>query len=148
MERLRPVVEREGTAAQRARFFQTLVSANLRRERYRVSAETVQFARRSLQASLETRVAPEVALARFVLGFQLLFHDALDEAEATMRAALADAERIGDVTLQARCLTYVMAIQRRRGEVSATEEWAARSSPRACSCLLVSASTSPKLSRT
>jgi tetratricopeptide (TPR) repeat protein len=125
-DRLRPVVERDGTATQRARFFQVMVNASARRERYRVSAETVRFARLSLEATRETRVEQEIALARFILGFELLFHDDFDEADATLRAALTEAERIGDVPLQTRCTNYLMAVQRRRGHVAATEEWADR----------------------
>ncbi len=124
---VRPVVERHGTPQQRARFFQTLVQLNLRRERYDASTETVGYAEKCLSASEELGDAAEIATARFGLALVLVFHGALDEAEERMRRALDGAERTGDVALQARCLTYLALIARRRRDVEGTALWAARS---------------------
>lgn len=126
VERMRPTVEARGTPAQRARFFQALVNMHLRRERYVVTDESVGFARASLAASLETGDPSAIALARFMLGFQLVFHDEFDEAMDTMLAALDEAEYVGDVTLQSRCLTYVMTIYRRLGRTTEAARWAER----------------------
>ncbi len=127
VERVRPLVEARGAPLQRARFFQSLVQMRCRTERYRVSEETVAYARAFVQASQESGVASELRQARFTLATMLLFHEALAEAEALMHEALAEAERVGDVTLQARCLTYLTVLQRRQGRVEETRRQASRS---------------------
>jgi len=99
VERVRPVIEKHGQAHQRARLLQALIHSNLRRDRYAVPAENVEFARTSLAAASTTRDPGGIAYAEFVLGFQLLFSDALVEAETRMSDALAAAERTGDRTL-------------------------------------------------
>ncbi|WP_437718328.1 AAA family ATPase [Sorangium sp. So ce448] len=126
VERLRPVVERRGTSQQRAQFFQSLMHMDLRRERYVASAGTVTYARASMEASEESRDAGEICGARFALGFTLLFNGGLEEAEVELGAALREAERIGDVPLQSRCLTYLMMTFRKRCAVELTRSFAER----------------------
>nr|QKW93877.1 serine/threonine-protein kinase PknK [Vitiosangium cumulatum] len=126
VERVRPIVEARGAPLQRARFFQSLVQMRCRTERYRVSDETVVYARALVRASQESQVASELSLARFVMATTLLFHDALAESEALIHDALAEAERMGDVTLQARCLTFLTMLQRRQGRVEETRRQASR----------------------
>ncbi len=126
VERVRPLVEARGAPGQRARFFQSLVQMRCRTERYRVSEETVAYARAFVQASQESRVASELTLARFTLATMLLFHEALPDSEALMHEALAEAERMGDVTMQSRCLTYLTVLQRRQGRVEETRRQASR----------------------
>jgi len=120
VERVRPIVARYGTPRQRAQFLRSVTNMSVRRERYAPSDETVAVARAYLAASEESSDPTEIAMARFMLGFELLFHGDLDEAEEKLTAGLSDAERIGDVTLRTRCLNYLMMIQRRRGDVGAT----------------------------
>ncbi|WP_437941796.1 serine/threonine-protein kinase [Sorangium sp. So ce341] len=126
VERLRPVVERRGTALQRAQFFQSLMHMDLRRARYVASADTVRHARASMAASEESGDAGEICGARFALGFTLLFNGDFEEAEAELGAALRDAERIGDVPLQSRCLTYLMMACRKRRAVDLARTFAER----------------------
>lgn len=121
---VRPVIERHGSDVQRARFYQSLTNMNLRRERYAVSEATVAHARASMAAAARSRELVEVALAQFVLGFQLIFHGALDEGEMTMTAAASAAERLGDRPLQSRCLTYLTFVHRFRGATEQTERTA------------------------
>src|SRR5436305_1206896 len=64
---------------------------------------------------------------RFALAFPLLWHGDLDEAEEHMKAALALTERTGDVSLQARCLTYLTILYRKRGQVEEARRSATRS---------------------
>ena len=126
VEKTRPVVERYGTRAQRATFFQNLCLMSLRRDRYVVPEETLGYARSALAARQESGSATEIAWARFHLGFAYLFYGDLDEAEAHMQAALAVGERAGDVTLQSRCLTYLTIVYRKRGQVEETSRYASR----------------------
>jgi tetratricopeptide (TPR) repeat protein len=127
VERVRPVVERWGSPLQRAHFYDNLAHLDERRGRYRVSAETVRFAREAKRAAEEAQDLATVAYEWFALAFALLFYGALDEAEGELRGALAEAERIGDRTLLSRCLNYMMMIHRRRRAVEQTRQWAVRS---------------------
>ncbi|WP_164010142.1 serine/threonine-protein kinase PknK [Pyxidicoccus trucidator] len=127
VEGVRPVVQTHGTPLQRARFFNSLVQMQLRSERYQASAETMAHARAYAEAAMEAGGDPERAGARCVLATVLLFHGVLDEARAEMELSLREAERLGDVTLQTRCLTYLTVILRRLGQVDATREAAGRS---------------------
>jgi hypothetical protein len=126
VERVRPIVESRGEPLQRARFFQSLVQMRCRNERYRVSGETVAYARALVRASQQSKVPGEQSMARFVMATTLLFHDELAESEALMQEALTEAGRVGDVTLQSRCLTYLTLLQRRQGRVEETRRQASR----------------------
>jgi DNA-binding SARP family transcriptional activator len=125
VEKTRPVVERSGTQAQRATFFQNLYMMSIRRDRG-VLEESLGYARSALAARQESGSATEIALARFFLGFAYLFYGDLDEAEAHIQAALAVGERAGDVVLQSRCLTYLTIVYRKRGQVEETSRYASR----------------------
>ena len=126
VERVRSIVEARGTAPQRARFFQALTHANLRRERYVVSMQTVELARSSLAAAEEADDDSLVAYAQFVLAFQLLFSGAVRTAAPVMRAALAGAETTGDVALQTRCETYLTVLGRLIGDLDMARQHARR----------------------
>ena len=60
------------------------------------------------------------------MGFYLLWHGDLTEAEAELQVALDMAEQIGDITLQARCLAYLAVVHRRQGHDTAVEAFARR----------------------
>ncbi len=116
--RVRPIVEAFGSATQRARFFRALTQIGLRRERYAPSPETVAYARASLAACEEEERSEDLSATRFALATVLLWHGALDDAEDRLVAALDEAERRGDKTLQARSLTYLTQVWRRRRRVA------------------------------
>ncbi|MGD8968912.1 MAG: hypothetical protein PVI07_15510, partial [Anaerolineae bacterium] len=58
-----------------------------------------------------------IVQAQFGLGFSLLWRDELAEAEDALQSALSLAERTGDIVLQARCLSFLTILGRRRGQV-------------------------------
>jgi eukaryotic-like serine/threonine-protein kinase len=128
VERVRPLVERHGLAAQRAQFFQALVHVNLRRDRYDVADETVEYARASLAAAEQANETRGLALARFFLAFVLTFRSCEGEAEPLFLAALQGSERVGDAALQARFLTYYAVLHRRLGRVPKVRSTAERAS--------------------
>jgi predicted dehydrogenase len=68
-----------------------------------------------------------IPATHFQLGFVLLWHGDLDEAETEMETGLHTAEQMGDLNLQARCLTYLAILQRRRGALNAARRFAERS---------------------
>jgi len=123
VENVRPVAERYGTPRQRARFFQALIQMNVRSERYMTSAATVDYARACLVAWEEAGNKSEIANASFALAAVLLWHGAIDEADERMTHALDVAEKMGDVPLQSRCLTYLTTIQRRHQRVEETRRF-------------------------
>ncbi len=126
VERVRPVVEQHGIAAQRAQFFQALVHTALRRERYARLDQAIEYGRKSLAAAEQCDDPRELALARFFLAFPLLCAGQLEEAEPLFQAAVASADRIGDATLQARFLSYYAVLHRRVGRVAESRTTAER----------------------
>ncbi|MGD9049254.1 MAG: hypothetical protein PVF77_14445, partial [Anaerolineae bacterium] len=127
LAQIRPLVEQHGTPTQCVGFFLALASMNNRRDHYLVSEETLEFCQIALAISQESEDPGEIAWARFMLGFGQLWHGDLDEAEQQMRAALALAEKTGDVVHQSRCLTYLTVLYRKRGELDIVRRHAAKS---------------------
>ena len=124
---LEPVIQKFGTASQRARFFHTQALQNLRRDRYAVSDETLAFAKQAVAACNDQESTAELPMVQFLYGFALLFHDSLESATQELNIALAQADRDGDTAQQARCLTYITLAARRRALVNDTRLHAARS---------------------
>jgi DNA-binding SARP family transcriptional activator len=127
IEQSRPIVERYGSPQQRARIYQFLALASIRRDRYVISAEVVGYAHAHLAALEEAGDTQAYPAARFQLGISLLWHSDLAAAEEHMLAALAAAERTGDVSLEARCLTYLTIVYRKRNDADAVRAYAERS---------------------
>jgi tetratricopeptide (TPR) repeat protein len=69
----------------------------------------------------------ELAMAVFLEGVCWLWYGDLDAAREKLAAALAMAERIGDTTLQARCLAHLTTVCRQCGQIEETRQNAARS---------------------
>ena len=74
-------------------------------------------ARASLEAIRESGNMSAIALATFTLGFSHLWRGDLDEAEEHLQAALKLSERVGDVVVQSRCLTYLTVLYRKWGQI-------------------------------
>jgi len=90
-------------------------------DRFAPSDTTLAHARAAF-AALPSSASPEKrAPYQFALGLHLLWHGDLSEAETELRLALQLAEQIGDVTLQARCLTYLTTGHRRQGHAADVE---------------------------
>jgi eukaryotic-like serine/threonine-protein kinase len=120
---MRETVERAAQPVQRSEYYVCAALDVLARSRYGPCPEAVEFTRRAVEV-----VAPDAAylaqatLARFNLGFALvLWHrEAQVEAMQHLEQTASDAERLGDVTLHARALTYLTIVHRRLGDVDAT----------------------------
>ncbi|MGH7550828.1 MAG: ATP-binding protein [Gemmatimonadota bacterium] len=115
-----------GSSLQRGLLYRIMAVAGLQRERYVASAETVDNAKAAWETIETTGVLHEISHARFVYGFALMWAGRQDDAERELSAALALAERIGDVTLQSRCVTYLALTHRKRGDVEAARRHALR----------------------
>ena len=128
-EQVQPAVEQYGTPVQRAWFLQALVVTAWERERHRPSGQTLASALDMLTASQETDDAGIIGMSQFMVGYARLWRDELEKAEDSLQAALLQAERIGDVVLESRCLTYLTVLSRRRGQVEETRHFISRSLP-------------------
>ncbi|HEX8703658.1 MAG TPA: serine/threonine-protein kinase PknK, partial [Myxococcaceae bacterium] len=136
IERLRPVVEAQGTTLQRVHLFRTLIQSGLRKDRYLTSAQTVGYARACLAESEKTGEVGDIFNTRFALGFVLLNtseQSAVLEAEELLLETLRGAERFGDLMLQARCLAYLTLLYRRLNRAEETRRFAERCKPIAAS---------------
>ena len=120
IERVRPFVEAHGTAEQRMSFFLSLAGRSLRRDRYLVSDETLEFARAAYAIAQADLSSSRWTVFNFA--FALLWHGDLDEATAMLRESLREAEHCGDAALRSRSLTYLMVAARKQGDVDAVRE--------------------------
>ncbi|WP_437499230.1 serine/threonine-protein kinase [Sorangium sp. So ce1099] len=125
--RVRPIVEQRATPLQRTQFLRALIQNNVRTERYLLSIETVGYARACLAAHIELGDPIEIASARFSLGVTLLWHGSLEEGLAEMFDVLENAQRMGHLPLQSRCLTYITLFYRRRRAVAETRHYGQQS---------------------
>jgi tetratricopeptide (TPR) repeat protein len=113
----RPVVEARGTPVRKVRFYTNLALQQARQSRYRVDDQILANMRTALSASAEDPTGEDVTWTVFCLGFLLLWHGELTEAEQHLQASLAAAERVGDVVLRARSLCYLNVTALRRHDV-------------------------------
>jgi tetratricopeptide (TPR) repeat protein len=113
----RPVVEARGTPARRQTFHMNFALQRMRENRYRVDDEIVGNMRAAVAAAREGGHERDIAFTLFGLGFCLLWHGDLAEAQERMEASLAIVERIGDLVLRARCLCYLNVAALRRHDI-------------------------------
>ncbi|RKG88421.1 ATP-binding protein [Corallococcus terminator] len=127
VKKVRHVVESKGTPLQLARFYPSVIIMMLRRDRYQVSDELVEVGRKVVEASEACGELPEQVMARFLRAFTLLYHGDFATAEQEGLIGLRLAERVGDLTLQSRLLTYLTQTYRQQGDLNRTRECAERS---------------------
>ena len=125
--RLQPAVERYGASSQRAVYFQNLSWIEFRRNRQVATAEMVALVKAALAAQQEAGNQAGIPAAQFGVGFALLWSGDPQGAMEPLEIALHLAERTGDVSLQARCLTYLTIAHRQCTQTEETRRDAARS---------------------
>lgn len=116
-------MELYGTPIQQARYYQNLVALNFRLERYLLSDQTVMLARKLVESALVSRDLQMISVAKFFLGFSLLWHNDCAESMAVMEESLALAEQTGDLIIKTRNLTYLAVVHRRQGNLAQTEHY-------------------------
>ena len=105
--------ERHASTGQQARLHQISAIGLIRQNRYSASPQAVEHARAYLSMLQEMGDSGALPAAHFQLGFITLWAtDDLESAEREMVIALSHAEHSGDVSLKARCLTYLTVIAR------------------------------------
>jgi len=109
-----------GTPSQRAAYHDLMASYLQRRDRYVPSQEVLAHKLASAAATAELGDRRSMAWARFTLGFTCAWNLDFDDAERELKAALAEAERIGDALLEARSMTYLSVVLRRKGRLAET----------------------------
>lgn len=120
-QRVQRAIQAYGTPLQQARYYQNLVALNFRLERYLLSSHTVQLAETFVANTLISKDLQMLAVAKFFLGFSLLWHNSLPECIAVLEESLALARQTGDLIFQARNLTYLTVAHRRQGNVEQTD---------------------------
>jgi serine/threonine protein kinase/tetratricopeptide (TPR) repeat protein len=124
VNRLAPVVERHATTAQRANFYQAYCLADLRRSRYRVSANTLALIRAAARDAADAASPPDGASVRFIYAFALLLFGLFEDARAELQEVVQMATRLGDPLLKVRALAYLSLTFRYCGTLERTKELA------------------------
>jgi eukaryotic-like serine/threonine-protein kinase len=119
-------VERYGTSNQQANVYQMLAASEFRRSRYSPSQQALVSIQKSVEAHRKAGSLEHNPSIRFMLGFVLFLNGALDEAEIELEAVVHQAEQRGDLSLLARCLTYLTLLNRKRGKLGSVIDLAGK----------------------
>jgi len=119
-------IEQRGMPIQRGKFYQMLGLSLLTGSRYVSSDETVRLLELAASTSQGSNELAEMAHIRFTAGLAHLFRGNLREAIEHYRAGLSIGERVGDLVVQARCLSYLTVAYRRSGDLNEAHQCADR----------------------
>jgi predicted ATPase/class 3 adenylate cyclase len=122
--RWRDAIETNATRTQRTKFLKLQALASLMGSRFRPPRECVELAERAVAASDGIPDLSEACYVRFTLCLIQTFAPDPKEAIRWGKSALELARRVGDLVLQARCLTYIGLAHRRAGNVERAREFA------------------------
>jgi DNA-binding SARP family transcriptional activator len=125
VDKVKPVVQERGGAANRQRFLMASTLMLLRRERYVVSDEMLAMTREALAAARETN-SMRIIESQFELGFLHLWRREVDEAEEDLQAALKLAAASGSAWLLTLSLTYLTVTFRFRAQSGGVLDYALR----------------------
>ncbi len=117
VQRLQAVVT--GNTLEQSKLVDLKTSAMVRRERYRLSEDTVNLAKQYMDLAQDLGDLLKITDAWFGVGFSLLWHGAVEEALPPLHEAMALSVRVGDRMIQARSLNYIVVAHRKLGN---TEE--------------------------
>jgi class 3 adenylate cyclase/tetratricopeptide (TPR) repeat protein len=117
VQKVRPSIEKYGTPLVKARFYRNLVLLAYRRDRYRISEETINDARMSVTSAQESGELADLTFSTFIYGFCHLWRNELDVAQEYLKAALDLAEKIEDMELKVMSLTYLTVVSRKFNQV-------------------------------
>ena len=123
---MRTRVERYAAPRIQRVHFHAVRNASVAARRFAPTPQTIAYLHEAQGAVAESSEAQQTPSIIFRLGFLLLWHDMLAEAEAKVLAALASAERSIDLTLEVRCLIYLGVVYRRQNRPDDVRACAAR----------------------
>jgi DNA-binding SARP family transcriptional activator/tetratricopeptide (TPR) repeat protein len=121
LQKIEPVVAQQGTVDQQAMFYMNRATIKFRRSRSTISNEMREDLQRWLafERAKESELSPSV---RFFLGFFSLWDRDFKLSEENLLAALHLAEQRADISLQARCLTYLTMLYRQSERIVDAED--------------------------
>ena len=125
LAKVRPVVEARGTALHKRTFYMNLAVMEARRIR-RVNDELLANARTALALGQGTDDERDLAYVVFILGYLLLWHGDLAEAQEKLETSLRMSERTGDPVLRARCFFFLSVVALRRHDVRGVSQLSAQ----------------------
>lgn len=124
-----PQIQAHGTPQQQSAFYECLVRRNLRRDRYVLSDETLEFSRAAMRAAQQTSSRAQFLHSQFGLAFGLLWRGELEHADLEMQAVVRGFHEIGQTNSYMLTLTYLTVLARRKGEIETVERLAAECLP-------------------
>lgn len=127
IEETRPFFEKYAKPKHRAGLYQALAALGMREDRYLLTEETMGYVEAWLAAQQLVDSPSELAHAIFNNGFSWLWYGDLDKAQQQLDKALRLAQQIGDIVVEARCLTYLTILYRKRGMLDQVELFVAQS---------------------
>jgi len=119
-------VESIGTPNQRFHYYRNMILAAFRRERYRLSDQTMTMIAYARQAATEAGSPISLADIHFVSGFSDMWRGDLVSAEEYLKLSLNEAARLEDAVLKSRCLTYLAVLYRKLGNQDLVRMYAAQ----------------------
>jgi DNA-binding SARP family transcriptional activator len=125
IEKILPMIEADGRPDQHVELLDQQWMSRLRHERYRLSDETVEIARRKLEIVNTLGVFYDTAWAQFHVGFSLLWHGEPLAARDWMIKAYDAAVRMGASLLQVRSLAYLSVDSRQLKDIQSLREQSA-----------------------
>jgi tetratricopeptide (TPR) repeat protein len=121
-QRLQQAAEQYGSAAQQVGVQRTLGAMLARRDRYVIGHDALRHSRAALAIAEEAGDEVLQGSCWFSLGFALLWHGSVDQAEEALLRALELCGRTRDVTTETACWVYLAVAARLRGDVPLTRE--------------------------
>ncbi|HKP61681.1 MAG TPA: AAA family ATPase [Polyangiales bacterium] len=131
LEDIAPEVTQHGTALERSQYFSALAQRDLRLHRYVVNDELIANLERSRAAASEANASVDLAMGGFLLGFARMFQGELEVAEGELLGSLSSARKLGDVTLEIRCIAYLALTHRRANDAPRAQKLALETLERA-----------------
>jgi len=122
IQKILPMVGVDGRPDQQIELLDQQWMSRLRHERYRLSDETVEIARRKLELVNTHGVIYDIGWAQFHVGFSLLWHGEPQAAREWMTKAYEAAVRMGASLLQVRSLAYLSVASRQLKDIKSLRE--------------------------
>jgi DNA-binding SARP family transcriptional activator len=122
IQKILPMVGADGRPDQQIELLDQQWMSRLRHERYRLSDETVEIARRKLELVNTLGVFYDIAWAQFHMGFSLLWHGEPQAAREWMVKAYEAAMRMGASLLQVRSLAYLSVASRQLKDIKSLRD--------------------------
>jgi len=121
LARIRPILEHSPNPLDRVRLYHDLRSLDWMQNRGWISDEGLAYDRMALAAANESGDPEWINGSVFCVGFSHFWRGEVEQARAHLTTSLRESERMGLTTERSRAITYLMATERRSGDVMAAE---------------------------